>query len=584
MKPPVVLPSLLLLSLAMACQSGPPVQPASAAQPAASASRPAPTAAANEDDAAAAKEREKREDVEKLVGKLAGRASEESSEKTALDVVIDAATGRRLQRIPKSSQYFASGGRLYNSVVRDESGVPIVREDAAAYYVDAPSEDEERGGTPAPPRREEAHAPVIEVSAEEAEVVEPPVSKIRLRLEETSEGLPTSGFWRENFALADLDGDGRPEIAAPPPRLSGLPIQIFKLEGKSWRSVKAAFDDPDQVGAEYGGIAAGDLDGDGRVDLVYVQHGRGPAVARNLGDFRFRIEGRGLARGVSGRSVAIGDLDGDGKPDVLSLSDEPEYLKVRQSEREGNFLARYPRSDGFVPGYDVRAFLARGDRFEENHDGLDEACFGFTLGLSAAPEDGGAPFFASGCRYQGATFVVYEFDRSEKKFRRAGLDFAERYSFHSGTAIGTYQGHPAAFMSYVKVGPATASRNISGHGVSVYYREKGVWKRKRVVKFVGSRAESQGIGAGDLNGDGLTDVAFADDSLGRLRIFFQTREGGFEELAAELEPAFVNRSSAVRIGDIDGDGRQDIALMYQFATGTPTKSGGLRVFRNAGTR
>lgn len=94
--------------------------------------------------------------------------------------------------------------------------------------------------------------------------------------------------------------------------------------------------------------------------------------------------------------------------------------------------------------------------------------------------------------------------------------------------------------------------------------------------------EAQGLGVGDLNGDGLDDVVWADDSVGRVRCFFQTAAGEFEELDPALEPRFVNHSMSVRVVDVDGDGKKDVVLMYEFRTTDRTRAGGLRFFRNLG--
>jgi hypothetical protein len=85
---------------------------------------------------------------------------------------------------------------------------------------------------------------------------------------------------------------------------------------------------------------------------------------------------------------------------------------------------------------------------------------------------------------------------------------------------------------------------------------------------------------GDLDADGLDDIVFADDLTKRVRVFFQTSAGGFEELDPTLEPSFVNAPSSVRIADVDGDGRPDIVLMTHYLTGHETRAGGFRFYRN----
>ena len=93
------------------------------------------------------------------------------------------------------------------------------------------------------------------------------------------------------------------------------------------------------------------------------------------------------------------------------------------------------------------------------------------------------------------------------------------------------------------------------------------------------RSGTAGLGVGDLNGDGLDDVVWADEMTHRVRVFFQTPAGEFEELEESREPTFVNHPTHIRIADMDGDGHKDIVLMYHYLTGDDTRSGGLRVFR-----
>jgi hypothetical protein len=515
--------------------------------------------------------------------------AEETSAQSAretLTEVTDPKTGQKLERIPKAAKnYHAEKGVVQNWVVNPRFGLPIVREDADAWYVTAPVltlAPEEIEALRA--KKEEAATAPPEVPAEELEEVVPPISAVRLRLQENSAGLPTAGFWRQNFTLADLDGDGQLEIVTPPPRLTSGQLKAFKLQNGSWQALPLQFDMPEGRLFGNGGVAAADIDGDGKIDLVAVSHGvaGGPLVAYNLGGLHFRVETKGMPRAISSRSVAVGDLDGDGRLDMLTISDVPEYN--RRNRLQVNPTAMDPVEAGLDPAYDMRSFMQAEDgTFAENHVGLDAACFGFAVEVWAKPPDGGEPFFASDCRYEGRTMVVYGFDRQARSFHRVGLDFAEAMAIHTGVGLGLYKGLPAAFMGYIKAGPGDLPKKIDGAGVSAYYRERGEWKRKRVVKSLNADVPlSGGIGVGDLDGDGLDDVVWADEASHRLRVFFQQPDGGFAELDPTLEPTFVNRPTCVRVADVDGDGKKDIVLMYETFTGAKTRSGGLRFFRNLG--
>ena len=511
-------------------------------------------------------------------------AEEKAPERDGLVVVTDPKTGQQLQKISKASQgYFAEKGVLRSKVLHSRYSLPIIKEDAEAWYIALPVQTK----TPEEvaeirERKAKAATAMPEIPAEELEEVTPRVSPVRLRLQELSSGLPTAGFWRQNFAVADLEGDGHLEIVTPPARLQVGGLRAFKFENGAWKSLPLKFEMPEGAEFEYGGVAAADIDGDGKVDLVAVAHGTsgGPFVVYNQGGLRFKVETKGMPRAISARAVAIGDLDGNGRPDLLTISDNAEY--TLRDALAANPKSMDPVEAGLAPGYDVRSFMQAADgTFAENHVGLDSACYGYAIEVWAKPPDGGEPFFATDCRYRGRTMVVYGYDKAARSFHRVGTDFAEPLAIHSGVALGLYKGLPAAFMGYAKSGPPDLRSKIDGGGLSIYYREAGQWKKKRILKFPSGAAElSQGIGVGDLDGDGLDDVVWADDTSHRLRIFFQKPDGEFEELDQALEPTFVNRSTCVRVADLDGDGRKDIVLMYETATGAKTRSGGLRFFRN----
>ncbi|MHB1560408.1 MAG: CRTAC1 family protein, partial [Isosphaeraceae bacterium] len=72
------------------------------------------------------------------------------------------------------------------------------------------------------------------------------------------------------------------------------------------------------------GVVACDLDGDGRVDLYVANDGTANYLFRNKGGFRFEeialeagVAGSASGGYQAGMGVACGDLDGDGRPDLL---------------------------------------------------------------------------------------------------------------------------------------------------------------------------------------------------------------------------------------------------------------------------
>ena len=84
-------------------------------------------------------------------------------------------------------------------------------------------------------------------------------------------------------------GPGRPQIVAPPARLTGADAQGLparqgrRRQAWRWREVPLELDNPEKIDAAYGVAAVADMDGDGKLDIVFGGHGSGPAIAFNKG-------------------------------------------------------------------------------------------------------------------------------------------------------------------------------------------------------------------------------------------------------------------------------------------------------------
>ena len=140
-------------------------------------------------------------------------------------------------------------------------------------------------------------------------------------------------------AVGDFDGDGWPDIYIACDSTPGLLLRNNR-DG-TFRDVAV------EAGAAYGadgeelgsmGVAAVDVDGDGRLDIVKSNFiNETPSVYRNLGDWFFvdatQESGVGADSSAVGWGVGVTDLDQDGRPDFVIANGHiyPELgMKYRQ--------------------------------------------------------------------------------------------------------------------------------------------------------------------------------------------------------------------------------------------------------------
>lgn len=120
----------------------------------------------------------------------------------------------------------------------------------------------------------------------------------------------------EGLAISDLDGDGKPDLITG--QSNGASVAVLR----NTSSVGSLSFGPRMdigFGAVVFDLLAGDLDGDGRPDLVVPTTGTTISLFRNVSSagaiqFESRFE---LPALHYARAGALGDLDGDGKPDIV---------------------------------------------------------------------------------------------------------------------------------------------------------------------------------------------------------------------------------------------------------------------------
>lgn len=121
-----------------------------------------------------------------------------------------------------------------------------------------------------------------------------------------------------NLKTGDLDGDGKPEIAATQLIGSGT-VSIFKNQSEGSISFTAPLTFATDV--RPWGMDFGDIDGDGRADILVSSLEKSISVLNNNStatalNFSTLIQPTTYIN----RHAGIGDVDGDGKPDILFTS------------------------------------------------------------------------------------------------------------------------------------------------------------------------------------------------------------------------------------------------------------------------
>ncbi len=154
-----------------------------------------------------------------------------------------------------------------------------------------------------------------------------------------------------NIAIGDFDGDGTLDLAIA----DGGPGSIWILLGNGDGTFRNTAVDPISTQMFYnGGIAAGDFNGDGKLDLVVT--GVGSAYAGDLhamnvllgngdGSFTAVKDCCGFGDGNSTRNfyMTVADFNGDGRPDVAILSEEQsisqpaDFVQILLNQGDGTF-------------------------------------------------------------------------------------------------------------------------------------------------------------------------------------------------------------------------------------------------------
>jgi len=400
-----------------------------------------------------------------------------------------------------------------------------------------------------------------------------------VRFEESSEGLPTAGSWRNSGTVADMNGDGCPDIVAPPERSGGQFPAIFlgdcKGHWKYWSDAKW----PRSV--DYGSVVAADFNKDGKMDLAFGVHLTGVYVFLGDGKGHFTDDSEGLPTGFPTRRVVVTDVDGDGWPDVVAISEGP--TSARQN------------TAGLLPGR-IRAFLNRdkGKRWESIQIAAQEVPVAGDW-LSVGHFSGSkTPEFVAASIFFNSPDTIF-LAGAPKQWKSAATEennLAPSLSYYFASAAGKFSTpkRDDAIVSYARFWPtelpedavpAPPARTIIGIDRLSFTGAEP--KRTPIVRWSGTRGV-WGLAAGDFNHDGKLDFMYTRFDPREAVLMLGDGHGGFTRAKIEGITLSPNTNYDLLVADVNNDGLPDVIVMYESAgkTAFSQRDGSIHVFLNRG--
>lgn len=342
------------------------------------------------------------------------------------------------------------------------------------------------------------------------------------------------------IAVGDLDGDGKGDMVVA--NYSNNTISIYRNTSSAGTITSGSFalkvDLPAGVNPQR--VAIGDIDGDGKLDIAVANYGSSSvSVFRNTssvgvinaGSFASAVD---YAAGASPSAIQIGDLDGNGKPELVVSN----YLS--------STLSIYTNT-GSV-GQITPASLTRTD--------VSTGVNPWSVAIGDLDADGW-PDLVSADAGSGTLTVL----KNNSSFEN--VSFSVAFSFPAGSlpygvSIGDLDLDTKPDLVVINQNDNTISvfRNTSTPGVL-----DGTSFAAKVDFATG--LTPFGISIGDIDGNGKPELVVTNEASNTISVFRNVSTAGqITTSSFATKSDFITGSSpfAVAIADLDGDGKSDLAV------------------------
>ena len=312
-----------------------------------------------------------------------------------------------------------------------------------------------------------------------------------------------AGTAPKSVVAGDFNGDGRMDLAVANAMTNNVSVLIGNGNGTFQTAVNYA------AGSTPQAVVSADFNGDGKLDLAVANQssGAGPKVSVLIGngDGSFRPLVGYPAKNPS--AIAVGDMNGDGVPDLV-VGNNSANLQVLLGKGDGTFLP--PILCAFPS---IATALQLGDF---NHDGRLDVAFGLSIALGNGDGTLQAPIAVGSvdCCAGGA---VADLNGDGK------LDLV---------TVGARAGYASVWLGN---GDGTFAATAS------YLAQSG----------------TNAVAVADFNGDGRPDIVVTNPSSNSVTVFLANSNGSYQGTAVY---GSLSSAIAATFADFDRDGLTDMAV------------------------
>ena len=336
-----------------------------------------------------------------------------------------------------------------------------------------------------------------------------------------------------DLCMCDFDGDGKPDVAAA---RNGLPSLLVMLNTSTPGVVSLGSLTNVTLGTGSLQVKCGDLNGDGKPDIVATEKGTGDNVffLRNTsvgpGSLSFARTQMSLT-GKTPNRIEIADLDLDGKPEVILTSQATNSVIVLVNQTSNVTTLSFSATPVTVSLPDWKS----------------------TDGLAVEDLDGDfLPEIVTNQFITNTDLYIIKNNSVPGAVTMAPAITLPIGNTVKNLKIGDLDGDGKSDIAFTQLSPT------SNLGVFLNTSTSGSLSFGTVKTFL-TDTNPWGLDFGDLDGDGKVDIVTPSITKTKLTILNNTSTPGNLSFATVLKDTdFINRH--VVISDVDGDGKSDIAF------------------------